>query len=470
MLKPTIFLISLLVLTACGQKSETTKNEISKNSSAMTFTGKKGEVKIMTLNPGHFHAGLVQKYSYDQVDSTVHIYAPDGPELASHLNIINRFNQRAEEPTNWDTQIHKSPDYLEKMIEERPGNVVVISGNNAKKNNYIKAAVTAGLNVLADKPMAIKPADFTTLQALFPMAEKKGVLLYDIMTERYEITTIMQKELSQISEVFGELEKGSVDNPAITKESVHHFFKYVSGQPLVRPAWFFDVAQQGEGLVDVSTHLVDLVFWECFPETIIDYQKDLAVLTTKRWPTKLSPEQFQKVTGRTNFPDFLQKDMVGDTLHTYSNGEINFTVNGVHAKVSVIWNYQAPEGAGDTHYSIMRGSKANLVIRQGAEQNYKPALYVEPAANGNQKELETELSQAIEKLAKKYVGLSYKKSENGWQILIPEALKLGHEAHFAQVTEKYLQYLVDGKLPAWEVPNMLAKYYVTTTAYGMNKN
>jgi hypothetical protein len=27
-----------------------------------------------------------------------------------------------------------------------------------------------------------------------------------------------------------------------------------------------------------------------------------------------------------------------------------------------------------------------------------------------------------------------------------------------------LQYLEAGKLPAWEVPNMLAKYYTTTQA------
>ena len=42
--------------------------------------------------------------------------------------------------------------------------------------------------------------------------------------------------------------------------------------------------------------------------------------------------------------------------------------------------------------------------------------------------------------------------------------KVGHEAHFGQVTEKYLQYLVDGKLPDWEVPNMIAKYFTTTQA------
>ena len=66
------------------------------------------------------------------------------------------------------------------------------------------------------------------LKTAFASAEQNGVLLYDIMTERYEITTIMQKELSQIPGVFGKQEKGTPEEPAITKESVHHFFKYVS--------------------------------------------------------------------------------------------------------------------------------------------------------------------------------------------------------------------------------------------------
>ena len=41
---------------------------------------------------------------------------------------------------------------------------------------------------------------------------------------------------------------------------------------------------------------------------------------------------------------------------------------------------------------------------------------------------------------------------------------MGHEAHFAQVMERYLQYLKDKKLPGWEVPGMLAKYYTATKA------
>jgi len=37
------------------------------------------------------------------------------------------------------------------------------------------------------------------------------------------------------------------------------------------------------------------------------------------------------------------------------------------------------------------------------------------------------------------------------------------------VTENFLEYLKDGKLPDWEVPNMIAKYYVTTRALEMAK-
>ncbi len=193
------------------------------------------------------------------------------------------------------------------------------------------------------------------------------MLLCDIMTERHEITTMLQKAFSRIPSVFGELLQGSVREPAVVKESVHHFSKQVSGAPVKRPAWFFDVAQQGEGLVDITTHLVDLVQWECFPGEILDFAKDIRILGAKRWPTVIGPAQFAQVTQLPSYPDFLRKDVQADgNLHTYANGEIDYRIKGVHAKVSVLWNFEAPAGAGDTHFSVLRGSKANLVIRQGA--------------------------------------------------------------------------------------------------------
>jgi len=430
----------------------------------------KGKVKLMTLDPGHFHAGLVQKFMYDQVDPVVHVYAPEGADLQEHLKRIEGYNTRAENPTHWQEKVYAGPDFFEKMMSDRPGNVVVLSGNNAKKTKYIMACVDAGLNVLSDKPMAITPDDFVLLKKAFARAKEKGVFLYDIMTERSEITTILQKELSHMPSIFGELEKGTVEQPAVTKESVHHYFKYVSGKPLTRPAWFFDVTQQGEGIVDVTTHLVDLIQWECFPGQILDAGRDVEVISAKRWTTKITPEQFKTATKLDNYPDYLKKDAGADNvLNVYGNGEFIYRLKGVFAKVSVTWNFEAPQGAGDTHYSIMRGSGADLVIRQGKDQNFKPTLYVEKKSGVSDEEFEKALKAGISKLNEAYPGIEMKKIEKGWEIVIAEKYKVGHEAHFAQVTERYLKFLAEGRMPDWEVPDMIVKYYTITKAYEMSR-
>jgi predicted dehydrogenase len=235
------------------------------------------------------------------------------------------------------------------------------------------------------------------------------------------------------------------------------------GSVLTRPAWFLDVEQEGEGIVDVTTHLVDLVQWECFPGQTLDYKKDIAITSAKHWATTISKDQFTELTKVPEVPAYLKKySDEKKNINVMSNGEINYTVKGVHAKVSVIWNYKAPDGTGDTHYSIMRGTKANLVIRQGAEQQFKPTLYIEPLIHTPA--FEKEAQAVVEKIAMQYKGVTLKKNDKGWEVIIPDSFKEGHESHFARVTEKYLEYLSKNNMPAWEVPNMLAKYYTTTQA------
>jgi predicted dehydrogenase len=415
----------------------------------------------MNVDPGHFHAALVQKDMYDDVSDSVYVFAPQGPEVENYLSAISAYNSRSENPTSWKEVVSLGPDFFEKMLSEKPGNVMVVSGNNAKKTDYIHRAVSASINVLADKPMIINPAEFSLLVESFEIAKKNNVLLYDIMTERFEITSGLQKALAHMPDLFGSLQVGSVDDPAITKESVHHYSKLVSGNPIKRPAWFFDVSQQGEGIVDVTTHLVDLVFWECYPEQIIDYKTDVQVEKARHWSTELKPSQFEKVTQLSTYPDYLQKYLKNDSiLEVYANGEIVFKLKDTYAKVSVIWNFEAPPGTADTHYSIMRGTKANLIIRQGVDEQFKPTLYVEPL--GDKAALLPALEKSIAELNKQYSGLNFTDSDKGWIIQIPDELKVGHEAHFAQVTRKYLEYLESGNMPDWEVPNMIAKYFVTT--------
>ena len=463
-----IFLIlSMTFLGACsggGQRADKQDDSLSE------FTGSTGEVKLMILDPGHFHASLVQKTMYDQIDPTVYVYAPDGSDVQTYLNRINDFNTRAENPTKWIEKVYTGEDYLQKMLDEKPGNVLVVSGNNEKKTEYISAAIDAGINVYADKPMAINSTDFKLLVNAFDEAKAKDVLLYDIMTERYEITTIVQRRLSMNPEVFGELKAGSLEEPAITKESVHHFFKYVAGNPIKRPGWFFDTEKQGEGTVDITTHLVDLVQWEAFPDQMLD-TTDVEMMEAKRWPTELSLEQFKKVTQLDEFPDFLNKDIVDGKLNVYSNGEFTYKLKGKFAKVSVIWNFQAPEGAGDTHYSIMHGSVCDVFIKQGEEQNYMPEVYIRPNSDTPLAGFEENLKKAVEQdITSDYPGLKLVKLEdNLWTVNIPDNYKIGHEAHFEQVTQKYLRYLTQRNMPDWEVPNMIVKYYTTTQAFDLSR-
>ncbi len=452
--------MSLSLMLSCGSQKDDT---MAQESSTASY-------QLMTVDPGHFHAGLVQKMALPDLDSKVYVYAPDGPDVEDHLKRVDGYNNRAENPTKWEHIVYTGPDFFEKMIKEKPGNIMVVAGNNAQKTEYIKRAVDAGINVLGDKPMAINSEDFELLKETFDQAEKNRVLVYDIMTERHEITIMIQRELSQIPALFGELESGSLDDPAITKESVHHFFKFVSGSALKRPPWFFDVTQQGEGVVDIMTHLVDMIQWECYPGIALDYEKDIEVLNARRWATELTPSMFAKVTGLDHYPRYLEKDIINDSiLNVYSNGEINYTLKGTHAKTSVIWNFEAPPGTKDTHYSIMRGSKANLIIKQGKEEDFKPTLYVEKSGDQSDTDFRAALDQAIQKLQEKFAGLAMVQQGDVLQIQIPDEYKVGHEAHFTQVAKKYLNYLKEGRLPEWEVPNMLAKYYTTTKGYELSR-
>lgn len=448
-------LVVALIIVGCSPKS--TQDET---------PGK--AVRLMTVDPGHFHAALVQKTMYTEADSNVYVYAPEGGDLKMYLDRINSYNTRAENPTHWNEIIFSGEHFFERMLQEKPGNVVVLSGNNQRKTEYIIKSLEAGLNVYADKPMVIDAAGFDQLKKAFDIAGKNKLLLYDIMTERFEITTILQRELSMIPEVFGEQEKGTPENPAITKESIHHFYKLVSGSVLTRPAWFLDTQQQGEGIVDVMTHLVDLVQWEAFPNQTLDYTKDVNITSARRWTTDIPLSKFKTITKLDAFPDYLKKNVVSDSILKVScNGEVNYKLRGVNAKTSVIWNYESKDGSGDTHYSIMRGTKANLVIKQGPEEQYKVTLYIEPARKD--KAYEDAATAAFINLQTKFEGVEFLKNEKGWTVSIPDRYKEGHEAHFGRVTEKFIEYLMSGNLPDWEVPNMLAKYYTTTQALELSK-
>jgi predicted dehydrogenase len=427
-------------------------------------------VRLMTLDPGHFHAALVQKQMPAGVDATVHVYAPLGPDLLGHLARIDAFNRRPENPTHWRLEVHTGEGSLARMLRERPGNVVVLSGRNRGKIDAILASVEAGLNVLADKPWLIEAADLPKLERALATAERKGLVAYDVMTERYEITTILQRELAKAPEVVGTIPPGSEREPAIEMESVHQLMKVVAGAVNLRPAWFFDSGEQGEGLADVATHLADLVPWLLFPDQAIDYRRDLQLLSARRWPTVLDRAQLLRLTGERELPASLAANLKEGKLEYFANGEVCYTVRGLHARLRVLWSYEAPAGGGDTHRAIVRGSRARIEVLQDAEQGWRPELFVVPVRSEDRPALREALERRLAGLAAARPGLAVEDQGERLRVVIPDRYRVGHEAHFAEVTASFLGYLKDpASLPAWERSNMLAKYFLTTRAVVLSR-
>jgi predicted dehydrogenase len=430
----------------------------------------KKTIRIVTLDPGHFHAALPHRESYPNVDERVQVYAPLGPDLADHLKRIARFNARAENPTAWQLEIHTGPDYLQRFQKERAGNVVVISGRNKGKIDYIQGAVSAGYSALVDKPWILRTEDLPKLKQTLDLVEKKGRVAYDMMTERFEITTILQKALVNDPEVFGKVDPGSPDRPAVYMESVHHLMKVVAGAPNIRPAWFFDKDQQGEGLNDIGTHLVDLVPWTLWPGEGIDGDKEVQILSAQRWPTLISKANFQRVTAEKDFPDFLKKDVKGDSLEYFCNTLVNYSVRGVHTRLNIIWDWEAPAGTGDTHFAYYRGSKARIEVRQGKAEKHRPETYVVPNDAKDRPAILAAVKKRLATLQAQHPGVDVDELGGELRLRIPDKLRTTHEEHFAEVARSFFGYLANPKsFPKWEKAHMLAKYQVTTRGTDLSR-
>lgn len=429
------------------------------------------DVRFMTLDPGHFHAALVQKEMYPGVSPQVAVYAPLGPDLLGHLARVSAFNLRAASPTSWRLDVHTGPDYLARMLREKPGNVVVISGRNAGKIERVGASVEAGLNALVDKPWVLGSADLPKLASALDEADKRKLVAYDIMTERFEASNALQRALVMDPAVFGTIVPGTPAEPGVYIESVHHLMKVVSGAPNIRPTWFFDVSQQGEGLNDIGTHLVDLVQWTLSPNKAVDAKTDVKVLDAFRWPTMIPEADFARVTGTAGFPDTLKPRVKDGKLEYFSNTFVTYTLRGVHISLNVPWDWEAPAGSGDTHFAVYRGTKAKIEARQTKADGYKPEVYIVPNSPADAPAILAAAKARMAAVAGEWPGAGAEMKGNEIKVVIPDALRVGHEAHFAQVTKQFLTYLRDRtQLPAWERPNMISKYTVTTLGTEMSRN
>ncbi len=368
------------------------------------------DINLCVIDPGHFHANLLQKHPLEGVNSEVRVYAPKGSELNQYLKGVDK--------SMWTEKVYASKDFLSLLPESKLGDVAMIAGKSSSKTKYIHTCVEKGYNVLADKPMAIDKSGYELLCDAYREADEKGLVVYDLMTERYDTLNILVRNLLSNKSIFGELDCS--DGPAVSITSTHHFYKEVSGKPLRRPSWYYDIDEQGEGIADVTTHYVDLVFWQCFPDQCINLS-DVSVDAASHFPTRISRSQFKTSTGsslKTAYVDVL------------ANGSIDFRVKGVPVNLNIIWAW---DGEPDTFEAVYKGTNATIKVIQNSTTGYVKELYV-----------------------------------NDVKMDVPVDERLGHEDHFALVAGKFLN-IVRGKdkMPIWEPVNTLTKYYITTEAVEM---
>ncbi|MSR30470.1 MAG: hypothetical protein EXR99_03080 [Gemmataceae bacterium] len=419
------------------------------------FPMKNAQARFAQLDPGHFHSALVLRDSLPGVDPVIHVYSPLNSLLAAHLNLIGEFNSRKANPTEWKLEIHAGPESLERMLRELPGNVVVLAGFNGSKIHKILACLEKGLHVFADKPWVIDPADFFLLEKALALAKEKNLVALDIMTERHEAVSLYQRALVSCPELCGKpINDGQ---PAMVLKSSHALLKMVNGLPLRRPASFFNIRDNGEGLADVGIHLADLALWVLFPNQPIDWKTEVQVDRARRWEVDLSLEEFTAITSLKEFPDSLAEWVAGGRLKFLGNNLVDFRVRGIPIHLQTAWEFHQGFGA-DSYSSLVRGENGDVEILQDASTGNRPELFLKPKSSLGRNP-EQRLGEILRSLGLQ--GCVEARGEK-FNLQVPQELRTGHESHFGKVTRQFLSYFSgEEKAPSWEYPVQLARYFIT---------
>ena len=405
---------------------------------------------LLYYDPGHFHAALTLRNANVRVATDVHLYAHPGPDREGFLGLVDDFNSRGTTPTRWRVHVHGADDLLSRLIDERRGDVVVLAGKNADKLATIARLHEAGFNVLADKPWLTSSAALPDLRRVTSGAP----LAMDIMTERHEILARLRQRIVSTPHLFGQFIQ-EADRPAIEIASLHHLYKVVNGRPLERPWWYYDVATQGDGLVDIQSHLTDQVQWMISAENPNDFDRDVELLAARRWSTPVPLALYRDSTGQSEFPQALCTYVSDDILELPCNGEIEYRLNGIRVRQRAEWGQREPPGTGDRHPCTIRGTRCNLVVRHGPETGYTAELDVEANAGVD---IERDLRNAMADWQGDFPGLGIEGSNDVLRVTIPDTLRSTHESHFAMVLENFLDYVDAGRWPHWLTRGIRMRY------------
>lgn len=412
---------------------------------------------LIIVNPGHFHAALSLRERNSRLSDDVWVYAEAGVDLDRFESIVQSFNHRAIAPTRWNLHFYRGADYMAKLLAERRGDVAIIAGRNDTKLATIDRLQSAGLAVLADKPWLIAADQIDALRRI-AVAQP---LARDIMTEPHAPANRLLNALIRMPDLFGAL-RDDPNEPAIDIASVHHLCKLVNGAPLVRPAWHFDVAVQGEGIVDTTTHLIDLAQRFVGGAPVFDFDRDVSALRARQWSTDVPRALLTRVTGLRELPEPLRRSVVDGALPYRCNALLAYRLRGIPVRIEALWALEEPPGGSDQHRITLRGSQAELTFVSGGSTGQADLFEVKPRHN-SQRYGDT-VNAAIAELQREFAGLRAEPAGERFRLIVPPTLHTTHEQHFAWVLRDFLDDLDSARATHAAASALVTKYALIAAA------
>ena len=257
---------------------------------------------------------------------------------------------RADDPTHWRLHLHDGAGLLQRVVEERQGDFVVLAGRNDTKLATIASLTQAGLPVLADKPWL---TDSRQLPYLAQVTTGSCVAM-DLMTGAYSLRAQVMAQVVHTPELFGTFvthEGSSTRHRAGVRASSHQTGQWsaiATARMVLRPPcprrWgggcpsAYGGAGAGVGARGSRGR----------------GERDLVLASARCWPTPVPLDLFRESTGLATYPVALLPAVRDGVLQYACNSEICYRLQGIHVCQRAKWRQREPAGTGDLHRQPLR--------------------------------------------------------------------------------------------------------------------
>ena len=411
----------------------------------------------MVLEPSHPNAALPFARRQPRLGDEVHVFSRGGPGLRNFESMLAHFNERDTAPTNWQLVVHRDGPPLEHLLEVRPGDFAVVAGRYDDTLARVAALHRAGVPALANQPWLVAEPGLPRLRQVTSGAP----LSMEMTPARFDALATLRQRIVRSESLFGGLESRDSEGPAIEIGALYHLHRSVGERVIRRPAWHFDPTVSGDGIAGGLAHLVDKVQSLVGADRLRRFDSDANLLRARRWRTEVPLDVYRQSTGELEFPEAVLGDVHADVLSLDCNARLDFTLDEVTARTRVEWRVTEPEYGGSLRHEIVRGRRADLVLRQNRSSEFQPQLLYRPK---HARELPQLLDDALAAWQAEFPGAKAVATPAGIEVSAGERTNEGLEHALAAVMADYLERLSAAEWPADRLSAVRLRYRLLVEA------